>query len=73
MDWWSTTRREMGVRVWRYFYNGQNSLRLRGKNRTRLEKEGRPVEFDRTAVMYVSVVVLSHFRTDTTVEHYIGK
>ena len=46
---------------------------VRGKNRTRLEKEGRPVEFDRTAVMYVSVAVLSHFRTDTTVEHYIGK
>jgi hypothetical protein len=33
----------------------------------------RPVVYDRTAVLYVSVTTLSHFRSDTTVEHYIGK
>lgn len=46
---------------------------VRGPNKKRLEKEGRETEFDRTAVLFVSVTVLSHYRSDTTVEHYIGK
>lgn len=46
---------------------------VRGTNRERLLSLKRDVTYDRTAVLYVSVAVLSHYRSDTTVEHYIGK
>lgn len=46
---------------------------VRGENRKRLEKEGRPLEYDRVAVLYVSLTVLNHYRSDTSVNHYIAK
>ena len=46
---------------------------VRGENRKRLEKEGRQLEYDRVAVLYVSLTVLNHYRSDTSVNHYIAK
>jgi hypothetical protein len=46
---------------------------VRGANRNRLISEGRETEYSRVALMYVSVTVSQHFRTDTTQNHYIGK
>lgn len=46
---------------------------LRGKNRLLHQQAGKPIAYNRTAVMFVSVTVTNHFRTDTTLSHYIGK
>ena len=46
---------------------------VRGENRKRLEQQGRALEYDRVAVLYVSLTVLNHYRSDTTVNHYVGK
>lgn len=46
---------------------------VRGENRKRLEQQGRALEYDRVAVLYVSLTVLNHYRSDTSVNHYIGK
>lgn len=45
----------------------------RGENRERLIREGKPIEYDRVAILYVSLTVLNHYRSDTTVNHYVGK
>ena len=47
--------------------------RCRGQNRKKLEKLGKPTVFDRVAVLYVSCTVTNHFRSDTTVQHYLVK
>lgn len=47
--------------------------RCRGQNRKKLEKLGKPTVFDRVAVLYVSCAVTNHFRSDTTVQHYLVK
>lgn len=47
---------------------------LRGDNRKLAIKLGLPVEYDRVALMAVSVLKLSHWRLDVTVGHYmLGK
>lgn len=46
---------------------------VRGENRERLKAQGRALEYDRVAVLYVSLTVLNHYRSDTSVNHYIGK
>lgn len=46
---------------------------VRGENRKRLEKEGRPLAYGRVSVLYVSLTVLNHYRSDTSVNHYIAK
>lgn len=47
--------------------------RCRGQNREKLEQLGKPTVFDRVAVLYVSCTVTNHFRSDTTVQHYLIK
>ena len=46
---------------------------LRGAGKKMLEKQGRETSFDRVAVLYVSVTILHHYRSDTTVQHYLIK
>ena len=47
---------------------------LRGDNRKLAIKLGLPTEYDRVALMAVSVLRLSHWRLDVTVGHYmLGK
>ena len=45
----------------------------RKENRQRLLDAGRPIEYDRTALMFCSVTVTSHWRSSVTFEHYVGK
>lgn len=45
--------------------------RLRGANREKAERTGRPTEYNRLALMMVSVFHLSHWRLDVTVTNYI--
>ena len=46
---------------------------LRGADKKMLEKQGRETSFDRAVVLYVSVTILHHYRSDTTVQHYLIK
>jgi len=46
---------------------------LRGKGKALLKHQGRETVFDRVAVLYVSVTILHHYRSDTTVQHYLIK
>lgn len=43
----------------------------RGNNRRALEAQGRPIYFDREAVLLVSVLHLAHYREDVTVDNYL--
>ncbi|MBO5163725.1 MAG: hypothetical protein J6B75_04690 [Ruminococcus sp.] len=45
----------------------------RGDFRRMLISEGKAVEYDRLAAMYVSITVTNHFRVDTTIQHYLTK
>lgn len=45
--------------------------RLRGENRARAESLGRPTEYDRLALMAVSVFHLSHWRLSVTAVNYL--
>ena len=47
--------------------------RLRGYNKKAAESINKPVVYDRVAAMYVSLFILHHFRTDTTILHYLVK
>lgn len=53
--------------------NNEHRLFLRqgGENYAQALEHGRPTEYDRLAVMAVSVFHLSHWRTDVTVTHYL--
>lgn len=44
---------------------------LRGKNRELAQRLGRPVSYDKAALLAVSVLHLSHYRNDVTVASYI--
>lgn len=44
---------------------------LRGDNKIRALASGRPIIYDRTALLAVSVFHLSHWRNDVTVKHYM--
>lgn len=45
--------------------------RLRGKSKALAEAQGLPVDYDRLAVMAVSVYHLSHWRLDVTINNYM--
>lgn len=45
--------------------------KLRGANRKKAEQTGKPTEYNRLALMMVSVFHLSHWRLDVTVTNYI--
>lgn len=53
--------------------NMDNPYCVRGANRQRLLSEGREVTYDRVALLYVSVTVLNHTRSDVTAAHYVAK
>ena len=53
--------------------NLNNPYRLRGRGRHIVASRGRPVEYDRVAVMYVSLTILHHYRSNVTVDHYLIK
>lgn len=46
---------------------------LRGAGKAMQESRGREFKFDRVAVLYVSATILHHFRSDTTIQHYLIK
>ena len=45
----------------------------RGENRKRLKNGCRKISFNRIAVLFVSCTILQHFRSNVSVENYIGK
>ena len=47
--------------------------RLRGAGKMLMEQQGKDTVFDRVAVLYVSVTILHHYRSDTSVQHYLTK
>lgn len=47
------------------------SYHLRGKNRALARRLGRPLQYDKAALLAVSILHLSHFRNDVTVASYI--
>lgn len=53
--------------------NLENPYVVRGANRQRLIAENRPVEYSRIALLFVSVTISQHFRSDTTANHYVAK
>lgn len=57
-------------RRWRQ-HEFEGTYRLRGANRELAQRLGRPTEYDRLAVMAVSVYHLSHWRCDVTVSNYL--
>lgn len=50
----------------------QESYKLRGANKQAAAAHGRPVEYDRLAMMAVSVFHLSHWRLDVTAVNYLS-
>lgn len=49
----------------------RGEYRIRGENRKNAIKNGLPTEYDRLAVMAVSVFHLSHWRCDVTIDNYL--
>ena len=45
--------------------------RCRGDNARELERQGREPAFDREAVLFTSIMTLSHYREDVTVTNYL--
>jgi hypothetical protein len=45
----------------------------RGYNRVLLRQRGIPHKWDRVAVLYTSLTILSHFRSSVTVNHYLTR
>lgn len=50
---------------------GKGLYRLRGENLHRAKRAGRPVVYDRVALMATSVFHLAHWRNDVTVRNYM--
>lgn len=51
--------------------NNPKKYFLRGDNKVRALKDGRPINYDRAAMLCVSVFHLSHWRNDVTASHYM--
>lgn len=51
-------------------YNGY--YYLRGKNKEFAKQNGLPLKYDKLAVLWVSVTVLSHWRNDVTIHSYLN-
>lgn len=49
----------------------ENSYKLRGENRKKAIEQGKETEYNRLALMMVSVFHLSHWRLDVTIVNYI--
>lgn len=55
----------------KYLADMSGTYWLRGDNKARALSEGRPVSYNKLALMCVSVWHLSHWRSDVTVKHYM--
>ena len=55
----------------RFIESSCGVYKLRGANAEKARAAGRPVEYDRTALLAVSVFHLSHWRLDVTVTNYM--
>ena len=51
----------------------ENTYRCRGRTKATLEARGALTEFDRVAVMMVSIDITNHYRESVTVAHYLTK
>ena len=63
-----------GERIWRQemaLIRRSPIRECRGENAATLRRQGRPIGFDREAVLLVSVLNLAHFREDVTVDNYL--
>lgn len=82
-DYRRQCQRELALRFQAYVPDGhdykrftkevmsETTYKLRGANREKAERTGRPTEYNRLALMMVSVFHLSHWRLDVTVTNYI--
>lgn len=52
-------------------YKNHGVYRLRGENLKRAQRAGRPIVYDRVALMAVSVYHLAHWRNDVTAKNYM--
>ncbi len=53
--------------------NMDKPVYLRGLTREKAEKQGKAICYDRTALLFVSATVTSHWRSSVSLAHYIGK
>lgn len=51
----------------------ERDYRCRSYNKALLEERGAATQFNRVAVLMVSIDVTNHYRCDTTVQHYLAK
>lgn len=65
-----TRWRKYNKRRWKQ-HEFEGVYKLRGSNRELAQRLGRPVEYDRLAIMATSVFHLSHWRCDVTVSNYL--
>lgn len=52
-------------------FSATGDYTMRGENKIRALASGRPISYNRTALLAVSVFHLSHWRNDVTVKHYM--
>lgn len=65
------TEQSMAKHFYRSLAQSKKPYKLRGDNRVRAQNEGRPVEYDRLALLATSVFELSHWRIDVTMTNYM--
>lgn len=73
--WQSCQNQRRSGAAWQRFRRelySQEPYKLRGANRQAAADRGRPVEYDRLAMMAVSVFHLSHWRLDVTAVNYLA-
>ncbi|MDI9243580.1 hypothetical protein [Fusibacillus kribbianus] len=73
--WQSCQNQRRSGAAWQRFRRelySQEPYKLRGANRQAAANRGRPVEYDRLAMMAVSVFHLSHWRLDVTAVNYLA-
>ena len=68
---WKTAHPEGNAIKFQKIITNRSPYRLRGENRKKALAEGRPIEYNRLALMAVSVFHLSHWRLDVTATNYM--
>ena len=67
----ATARKSRAKTYIKALQEADKPYKLRGDNRRRALTEGRPAEYDRLALLAVSVFELAHWRLDVTVTNYM--
>ena len=67
----ATARKSRAKTYIKALQEADKPYKLRGDNRRRALAEGRPAEYDRLALLAVSVFELAHWRLDVTVTNYM--